>query len=331
MGEVATDGILRGRGREGAIAKTGSLGNDTAMDISDLQDFAFVAQHGGFGAASRASGRSKATFARRIAQLEERLAVRLFERGKLGLKLSAAGRELLERISAPLKEIEAAAAAVSAPEKVLRGRLRINAAVVFAHAHLARIAATFSRLHPGVELEVVADDRMVDLVEDDFDIVIRANPAPRELLVGKLILRTDRVAVALPGTKLPIPGVAAPLVFRSSQQAPAVWRLKTNFGPREVQLRPALQLSTLMMMREAVINGAGVALLPRTLIEEDLRSGRLECWGIEEGAPTEVWALHRSRRLVNAKVRAFLQHLEQALAEAAMADDCPSPTHLPSS
>ncbi len=173
------------------------------MDLEALSDFVLAARHGGYGAASRASARSKASIARRVADLERRLGVRLFERGHAGLRLTDAGSELFGRIAGPFREIEEASEAVGPENTLLKGRLRISAAVVFAHAHLVRIAAGFARLHPGVEIEIVADDGIIDLVEDRFDIVIRANPSPSDQLVGKCITRTDRVAVAAPGLPMP--------------------------------------------------------------------------------------------------------------------------------
>ena len=88
--------------------------------------------------------------------------------------------------------------------------------------------------------------------------------------------------------------------------------LLTDTGPHELLLRSAMKLSTLMMMHEAAIHGAGVALLPRTLVADDLSAGKLACWGTETGAETEIWALHASSRLTSAKVISFLRHLEEA-------------------
>lgn len=275
-----------------------------------LSDFALIARHGGFGAASRATGRSKATLARRLADLEQKLAVRLFERGHSGVKLTDAGAELLLRINRPFNEIRNAAEAVSHTGNGLNGALRISAAVVFAHAHLTRVAAKFSRLHPGVEIELVADDEMADLIEERFDIVIRANPNPVDQLVGKCIVRTERVAVAAPDLAMPAESGRASLIFRCTEKPRLSWKLLTETGYRVLELRPAIGLSTLMMIREAALHGAGVALLPRTLIEEDLAAGRLSCWGIDAEGQTEIWALHASSRLPSRKVVAFLEYLE---------------------
>ena len=118
-------------------------------------------------------------------------------------------------------------------------------------------------------------------------------------------------AVAAPDLPPPGEGSAAPLIYRSAERPAALWRLMSDAGPRTVTLRPAMKLSTLLMIREAAIHGAGAALLPRTLVEGDLAAGRLACWGVEAGASTKIWALHASGRLPNAKVASFLRHLER--------------------
>jgi len=77
---------------------------------------------------------------------------------------------------------------------------------------------------------------------------------------------------------------------------------------------PVLRLSSLPTLRDAVVAGAGAALLPRSLVGGDVAAGRLACWGWLEGPPTELWALYTSKRLVSPKVRAFVAHLADALA-----------------
>ena len=184
------------------------------MDMALLTDFILVATHGGFGRASRADGRSKATLSRHVAEMEADLGVRLVERGERGLKLTEGGTELFESTAGPIAEIRAVLERIADKEGPLRGPLRISAAVVFAHAHLARIAASFSAAHPEVLVEIVADDDMTDPVEGGFDIMIRANPSENDRLVGKRIFRTDRVAVAAPTVLSPPGGETARLVFR---------------------------------------------------------------------------------------------------------------------
>lgn len=287
------------------------------MDLQALTDFNLVAVHGGFGRASRASGRAKATLSRRVAELEQSLGVRLIERGSQSLRLTDEGRALHERTGGPLSEIAEAGEAVVLGASTPRGRLRVSAPLVIAHVALGRIAARFALAYPDVQLEIVADDRIVDPVEDGFDLVIRINPSPDEQLVGRRFLNDERLVVAHPGHPRPksardgdIATVNA--ILMSAMPADVTWRLKDGDDEISLQPRPILRLSSLLMVRDAALAGAGAALLPRLLVEDDIAAGRLACWGTQAGPPVEIWALQSSRRLVGAKVRAFLDAVERA-------------------
>jgi DNA-binding transcriptional LysR family regulator len=288
------------------------------MDLQALTDFALVATHGGFGRASRVSGRSKATLSRRVAELEQSLGVRLIERGTQSLRLTDEGRALHERTHGPLADIAEAEEAVTLGASTPRGRLRVSAPVVLAHVALSRVAARFALMYPDVQLEVVADDRKVDPVEDGFDLVIRVDPSPDERLVGRRILDDQRLLVAHPDIAMPVhsddeelPAVKA--VLMSTAPAGVVWECRGDDGEtRRLLAEPALRLSSLLMVRDAVLAGAGVALLPKLLVEDDVKRGRLALWGTDTRPPVEIWALRNSRRLIGAKVRAFLDVLEQA-------------------
>ncbi len=168
-----------------------------------LADLHQVAAHGGFGRASRATGRSKATLSRRVAELEQALGVRLFERGTRSLQLTDAGQQLLGRTEGPLREVMDAVAAAREGVATPRGRLRIAAPLLFSQTTLGALLAQFKLLYPEVEIEAVADDKLVDLVEEQFDIAIRINPDPDSTLVGRCFARDQRVLAAAPGIPLP--------------------------------------------------------------------------------------------------------------------------------
>jgi DNA-binding transcriptional LysR family regulator len=288
------------------------------MDLVSLADFNAVALHGGFGPASRALERPKATLSRRVAELEQELGVRLIERGSRTLRLTEEGLVLHERTRGLMAEIQAAGEAVASRAPVPRGRLRISAPVVFAHVVLCGIAARFALAYPQVELEVVAEDRLVDPVEDGYDLVIRINPSQDEPLAGRRILLDRRLVVAAPSVSVPPSpangkgdGMVVPAVMLSAASAEAAWHMRRAGGDVQV-LTPAtvLRLSSLLMVRDAAIAGVGVALLPKLLVEQDVVAGRLVCWGIDDGPPVEIWALYHSRRLLSAKVRAFMDLLQ---------------------
>jgi DNA-binding transcriptional LysR family regulator len=288
------------------------------MDLQALTDFALVATHGGFGRASRSSGRSKATLSRRVAELEQSLGVRLIERGTQSLRLTDEGRALHERTQGPLSEIAEAEEAVTLGASTPRGRLRVSAPMVLAHVALGRVSARFALAYPDVQLEVVADDRVVNPVEEGFDLVLRVDPPRDERLVGRRILDDQRLVVAHPDVAMPTPSAdeeetpAAKAVLTSRTPTDVVWRFITGNGDERL-IKPvaALRLSSLMMVRDAVLAGAGAALLPKLLVEDDIRSGRLSFWGTDTHPPVEIWALRNSRHLVSAKVRAFLDVIEQ--------------------
>ncbi|WP_430391186.1 LysR family transcriptional regulator [Dyella sp. 20L07] len=292
------------------------------MDLQALTDFALVATHGGFGRASRMSGRSKATLSRRVTELEQSLGVRLIERGSQSLRLTDEGKALYERTRGPLSDIAEAEDAVTLGASVPRGRLRVSAPLVLAHVALGRVSARFALAYPDVQLEVVADDRKVDPVEDGFDLVIRVDPSLDERLVGRRILDDQRWVVAHPEVARPalaiddasVPEVSAVLSTRITPDL--IWRYRTVEGS-EVTMKPvaALRLSSLQMVRDAVLVGAGAALLPKLLVTEDVRAGRLALWGTDTQPPVEIWVLRNSRGLVGAKVRAFLDMLTDAFPD----------------
>jgi DNA-binding transcriptional LysR family regulator len=292
------------------------------MDLQALADFNLVAVHGGFGRASRVSGRSKATLSRRVAELEQSLGVRLIERGTHTLRLTEEGRALHGRTEGPLSEIAEAGEAVVLGASTPRGRLRVSAPTVFAHVALGRIGARFALAYPEVRLEIVADDRKLDPVEDDYDVLIRIDPSPDERLVGRRFLSDERLFVASPQLQRPVPSkdelaeIFVKAVVLTNTPSDVVWRLRTQqSGKMVVRPEPVLRFSSLLMVRDAVLAGAGAALLPKLLVADDVAAGRLAHWGIQDGTAVEIWALHSSRRLVGAKVRAFLDVLDKTFPE----------------
>lgn len=281
------------------------------MDLLALADFNLVARHGGFGRAAREAGRPKATLSRRVAELEASLDLRLFERGRT-LKLTEEGKALFARTGALLAELDEAAAAIASGGETPRGRLRISAPLLFSQTAMGRLAAEFARKFPAVRLEVTTDDRQVDMVEEGYDLVIRVNPAPDESLVGRAFLRDRLVVVARPDLTRPADGAPVRAVVRGAADD-ETWRA----GAAQLAIEPVLRLSSLVMVRDAVRAGVGVAQLPISLVGHDLDRGRLVSWGEVAGSEISLWALYPSRRLLSARVSAFLDHLKAAFPTGA--------------
>jgi DNA-binding transcriptional LysR family regulator len=282
------------------------------MDLLALVDFNLVARHGGVGRAARAAGRPKATLSRRVAELEASLGLRLFERGGRALKLTQEGRALYERTTALLTELDETAAGIASGGSTPRGLLRISAPLLFSQMAMGKLAAEFAIKFPDVRLEVTTEDRTVDMVEEGYDLVIRVDPKPDETLVGRAFMRDRLVVVASPDLARPTDGSAAPAVVRGTGSGKAVWKMANANGRSTLVIEPVLGLSSMIMVRDAVRAGVGAARLPVSLVSHDLAAGRLARWGDVEGPDIALWTLYPSRRLLSARVSAFLDHLKSA-------------------
>lgn len=320
------------------------------MDLNALADFNLVATHGGFGRASRAGRRSKATLSRRVAELEEQLGVRLIERSTHGLELTEAGQLLLSRTEGPMSEVVEAFAATAEGTDQVRGVLRIAAPLLFSQLAMGRLCAEFRQLHPQLTLEVVAEDRLVDLVNERFDVAIRPNPRMDSALVGRCFAQDRLVVVAPPSVPRPGPPVAQKPPRGSGRKGAAAQAAVAMSTPAAVPVSPppstrdsgpvpeplpvpaivsafsagdvwtldsglilepqaVLRLSSILMVRDAVLAGAGVAMLPESAVFHSLARGELVSWGTAVGREVALWVLHTSRRLASPKVKAFVDFM----------------------
>lgn len=284
------------------------------MNLLALQDFNLVARHGGFGKAALAAKRPKATLSRHVAELESSLGVRLFERSARQARLTDEGRALYERTAQLLTEVHDVATGIAAGDDRPRGLLRISAPMLFSQVAMGRLVAGFVARYPDVQVEVAAEDRTVDPVEEGYDLVIRVNPPPDQSLIGRCFLRDRLVVVAAPSIPRPATDQAYPAVLlRTMEVAP--WRYLEGGAARTIYPAPVLRLATFIMVRDALREGAGTGLLPLSLALGDIARGTLVRWGDADGKEVELWALYTSRRLLSRKVSAFLDHLRDAFPE----------------
>jgi DNA-binding transcriptional LysR family regulator len=238
--------------------------------------------------------------------------MRLFERGARDLKLTEEGRALHERTGMLLTELNETAAAIAAGGGTPRGRLRISAPLLFSQTAMGKLAAGFALEHPEVRLEVTTEDREVDMIEEGYDLVIRVNPRSDESLVGRAFLHDRFVVVAAAALVRPAAGSAVRAVVRGSADLPGSWNVTTTSGPSTIAINPIMSLSSMVMIRDAVRLGIGAARLPLSLVSHDLAAGRLVQWADVEELETTLWTLYPSRRLLSARVSAFLTYLKKA-------------------
>jgi len=193
--------------------------------------------------------------------------------------------------------------------------LRISAPLLFSQIAMGKLAADFALKYPEVRLEVTTEDRSVDMIEEAYDLVIRVNPEPDESLVGRVFLHDRLMVLASPVMMPPPSGLAVPAVARGPARQGDGWNVITPTGKLRIAVDPILNLSSLVMVRDAVRVGVGAARLPVSLVSHDLADGTLVHWGDVEGPEIALWTLYPTRRLLSARVSAFLDFLREAFPQ----------------
>ncbi len=287
--------------------------------------FTTVVARGGFAKAAEALDTSPANVTRYVAELETHLGARLLNRTSRRLSLTEAGEALYERARALLDEFAEAEAAASANVAEPRGRLRINAPLSFGILHLAPLWPKFMALHPKVELEISLSDRVVDLVEEGYDLAIRISRGGSQAHVARRLAVSRNIVCASPdylrahGEPASPEELSAHRCLAYSYTAMAEdWRLTHEDGREaNVRMRPVMFSNNGDTARAAALAGQGVIWQPTFLIGEDLRAGRLLRLLPEWRLPDiDVLAVYPSRRHLSAKVRLMVDFLADAFKGA---------------
>lgn len=291
------------------------------MDLNALHSTLVVAEHGGIAEANRVTGIPRSTLSRHLAEIERALGTRLVERTSRRFRLTAEGEALVALAKEPLDRLSDLGDRIRPGEGPLTGRVRISVPFLFGQTLLGQVAVAFADAHPGVFLDVVVDDRHVDLLRDGFDAALRVNPTSDSPLVGRLLGRNRLVLVATPdlaervGHEAGFPDrVNWPALVRPGWGDDGAWDVEVEDRQMRVTARPRMALSSPVALLEAVLAHLGAALLPQTLVGEHLASGRLVKLGTRFGVAEEIWVLHAAGRLPNRRLVALMDVLTVAFA-----------------
>ncbi len=287
-------------------------------DFNALQVFVKVVQTGSFTAAARAFAMPKSTVSQRVAELEEQLGARLLQRTTRKLSLTDAGRIYHGHCVRIVAEIEEAERAVTSLQQRPRGLLRVTvpASTQFL---FSSVFADFLLENDGVQLEVLSTDRLVDVVEESFDLAIRAGSLSDSTLIARSLAPISFTLVATPQylEKRGRPRTPQALTKHACLAflvgaRPNTWRFTRAGEPTEVEVTPVLSVNDLDLVHSAAVRGVGIAILPTHRCLEDLRAGRLERVLLEWDLPTApMHAVYPSSRYLSPKVKALLDHLHQ--------------------
>ena len=287
----------------------------------EMQAFAAVADQGSFVAAARALGSSKASVSRSVADLEARLGVRLMQRTTRRLTLTTEGHLFLERCRDALAQIEDAENEIQLASTLPRGLVRANVPVTFGNLHLAPLWGEFLARFPQVELDITLADRVVDLVEEGYDLAVRIGRLPSSTLISRQVASDHAVLCAAPAY-LERHGWPQELADLERHRTIGYTYLATGdrwvfLGPdgeASVRVLPRLRANSGDTCRAAALAGQGIIQQPTFLIGEDLRAGRLlpilPAW---RGQDFGIHLVYPSRRFLPPKMRALLAFLAERL------------------
>jgi DNA-binding transcriptional LysR family regulator len=287
--------------------------------VTGMQVFARVAALGSLSSAARALGMSQTMATKHVAALEERLGVKLLHRTTRKITLTEPGRRYLESVERILAEVEEADATAAAERMEVTGTLRVNAPVSFGVREIAPLMAEFARLHPALTVDLGLNDRVVDLVEEGWDVAVRIGRIQDQTMIARKLARCRILIAGSPaylaerGTPRTVADLAAHncLAYTlSSALGPRRWLFGSD-GTISVPIQGNLQARNGDALVVAALAGQGLIYEPTFLVGDDLRAGRLVALALDH-PPIElpgVFAVYPSNRRPPAKVRAFVDFL----------------------
>lgn len=310
------------------------MGNDVVRDLNDLKFYAAVVANGGFSAASRALAIPKSRISRRVAALESQLGVRLLERSSRRFSVTEVGRDVYRHARAALSEAEAIEDVAARLKAEPHGLVRLSCPLG-ADRILATDLSRFLARYPRLRVQVIVSNRRVDLIEEGVDVAIRVRErldTDAELQV-KIIGRASSKLVASRAfldahgrPSKPAELASLPTLSQTERQDVERWTLVDESGAEAVVVHePRLSAGEFTILRQAAIDGAGIAFLPEYSCREALADGRLELvlpdWSGREGILHLVFT---SRRGLLPGVRAVIDFLAEVLNPRPRSDKRPS-------
>nr|WP_236675619.1 LysR family transcriptional regulator [Pseudomonas mediterranea] len=298
--------------------------------MNTLYYFTQVVEHGGFAAAGRALDMPKSKLSRRIAQLEERLGVRLIHRSSRHCSLTEIGQAYYQRCLAMRVEAESAAEVIERNRSEPLGLVRISCPTALLNSWVGPMLTRYMIRYPRVELFVESTNRRVDLIHEGFDIALRVRFPPLENtdMVMKVLGKSTQCLVGSPmyRERLSFPASPAdlnglPSLHWGAAQREYQWELSGPDGASAlIRHAPRMVTDDLLALRQAALAGIGIAHLPHVLVRDDLAAGRLveliPGWAPNYGI---VHAIFASRRGLLPSVRTLIDFLAEEFSRSDMA------------
>jgi len=281
--------------------------------------FVRVVEAGSFSAAARVLEVGQPAVSKTVAQLEQRLGVKLLLRSTHGLTPTEAGVRFYERARVAIQEADEAELAARGAGTGLSGRLRISAAPTFARLHVIPHLPRFLAAHPDLEVDVVLDDRTIDLIAEGIDVSLRMGALADSAVVARRLASSPRSVFATTAylARAGAPRVPADLADHETvlfSQSGNVWNFTREGAEVSVLVRGRARFSAAEGIRAAVLADMGLAIASDWMFAPELADGRvlrlLESWALPD---IDLWAVFPTGRLATAKARAFAEFVEDVM------------------
>jgi DNA-binding transcriptional LysR family regulator len=300
-----------------------------------MEMFVRVVQTGSFSATARDFKIGQPAISKMIAGLEDRLSARLLVRSTRRLCPTEAGLAFYERALRTITEADEAEAVARGAGAGLEGPLRICATVTFARMHLVPMLGAFLESHPKLQLELIMEDRTIDLVAENIDVALCWGTLADSTLVARKLAQAERLVVASPSylARRGVPNTPAGLVEHDAivynqSSGGEEWRFRSGTSETSVRMQRRLTVSAAEGVRAAVLAGQGFAISPRWLFAPELESGEvvsvLDRWNLP---PIDLWVIFPSGRLTSTKARRFVKWFENTMSGSPLIRQAAADSH----
>lgn len=294
-----------------------------SIDLNSMVVFARVVEEKGFSAAARKLGLSKSAVSKHVTQLEDRIGARLLHRTTRRLSLTDVGAAFYERCARIVAEAEEAELAVSHMQAAPRGTLRLSAPFSFGNRYLAPAVADFLVKYPEVNVDMTLNDRLVDLVDEGYDMAVRIGRLADSSLVARKLCPMPGFVCASPDyvarhgmPQRPQDLVQHNCLLYTYLSSGDTWHFHDGGDRIGVQVHGNLRANNGDALQAAALAGLGIAMQPAFICGPDLISGRLvEVLADYRDSPYAVYAVYPHGRHLSAKVRAFVDFLAERFAD----------------
>lgn len=292
--------------------------------LVSMKVFRLVVEAGSFVGAAERMNLSAAMASKHVAHLEQQLGARLLNRTTRRVAPTEAGREYYERLAQALTELDEAGQVVGAASVVPQGRLRVSSLTAFGLRHVMGAVAAYAADYPQVTVDITLSDRVVELIEEGFDVAIRAAPSglKSSSLIARPLATAHIVLCASPEylRRHGVPKTVADLArhdFVHYAGASAQELLPFSEALTRSKPRGNLIVNHLEALRVVVLQGGGLAMLGTEVVGDDIAEGRLVPLLVDALPPRElpIYAVYASRRHLSAKVRSFVDFLAGRFAD----------------